>query len=306
MKKLLITIAATALLFFVADRTLGLALGWLYSRSNATDEYKVSATCTETTAPVLFMGSSRCLHHYVPQVFQQVLGQPCFNAGDWGIKNIYYHYGLLSNVLTRYTPQTIVLEVHPSEWLALPFSGPERAGTLAPYCGMSQGCDSMLRLAGSYWPYRLSHVYRYAGTLPNLVAGRWGPMDRSLGGWRPLDGQIDTVGVEPEQFPFDQDGDRIQLLNRFADLCRQHHIRLVLAVSPMYVCADDDTFAFIRDFGRRRGLTVLDHFRDTAFVGHRDLFFDRGHLNRKGALRFSQVLAKEMGGAPGNRYCFVW
>lgn len=294
MRKLLTTIAVTALLFFVADRTLGLGLAWLYERSNATDEYKVSASCTETTAPVLFMGSSRCLHHYVPRVFERELGRDCFNAGDWGIKNIYYHYGLLSNILTRYTPETIVLEVHPSEWLALPFSGPERAGSLAPYCGMSQGCDSMLRLAGSYWPYRLSHVYRYAGTLPNLVAGRWGPMDRRLKGWRPMDGVADTTGMKPERFDFEHDADRIALLDRFTSLCRQNHIRLILAVSPMYVCCDDDVFAFVRDYGRRHGLTVLDHFRDSAFVGHRELFYDRGHLNREGALRFSQVLAREL------------
>ena len=295
MKKLLINTLVAVLLFLAADRTLGLGLEWLYERSNATDEYKVSASCRETTAPVLFMGSSRCLHHYVPAIFEARLGRACFNAGDWGIKNIYYHYGLLSCILERYTPELIVLEVHPSEWLQLPFSGAERAGSLAPYCGMSAGCDSMLRLAGSYWSYRLSHVYRYAGSLPNLVAGRWGPMDRSLNGWRPLEGTVDTVGVEAEKFDFERDAERIRLLERFAEKCRSRHIRLVLAVSPMYVCTEDDVFGFIHDFARRQGLTLLDHFRDTAFVGHRELFFDRGHLNREGAERFSRVVAGEIG-----------
>lgn len=294
MKKLLTTILMTALLFFVADRTLGFVLGALYEHSNATDEYKVSASCCQTRDSVLFMGSSRCLHHYVPSIFEQELGMPCFNAGDWGIKNIYYHYGLLSNILSRYTPSVIVLEVHPSEWLALPFSGPERAGSLAPYCGMSEGCDEMLKRAGSYWPYRLSHVYRYAGSLPNLLAGPWGPMDRQLKGWRPMDGIVDIADIEAEEFAFEPDAERIELFTRFADTCREHHIRLMLAVSPMYVCTDDDVFGFLHDFAKKHDLLLFDHFRDPHFIGHQELFYDRGHLNRQGAMLFSSMLSKEV------------
>ena len=151
MKKLFIHILIIAGLFFVIDRTVGLLLKQLYSQSNTTDEYKIGFSNTETTDEMLFMGSSRCLHHFVPSVFEEAYGITCFNTADWGIKNIYYHYGLLGNILSRYTPKAIVLEIHPCDFLDTPYSGTERAGSLAPFCGMSDECDEMLKISGNYW-----------------------------------------------------------------------------------------------------------------------------------------------------------
>ena len=294
MKKLLLHIAIVACLFFVFDRLLGFGLGLLYSQSNATDEYKISYSNETTRAPILFFGSSRCLHHYVPTIFEKELGKSCFNAGDWGIKNIYYHYGLLSNILTRYTPQTIIFEIHPSEWIALPFSGTERANSLAPYCGMSDGCDEMLRQSGNYWKYQLSWVYRYSGSFPSLLTGKFGSMDRSLKGWKPMDGVMDTTGIKAEEYPFSIDQARIQLLERFIKDCQANGIQLIMIVSPMYICSNEDVFQFPRELAKRHGITFLDHYRDSDFVGNAELFYDFGHLNKQGAILFSKKISKEL------------
>lgn len=294
MKKLLKCILITACLFFVFDRAIGLALKTLYKTSNATDEYKISYSCETTRDSILLMGSSRCLHHYVPSIFEKELGMTCYNAGDWGIKNIYFHYGLLCNILERYTPRSIVLEIHPSEWLALPFSGTERAGSLAPYCGMSMGCDEMLRLTGKYWAYRLSVAYRYTGEIPTLMAGKLGTMDRNLKGWKPLEGVMDTVGVKAEEYPFPLDEQRIALLQRFIDTCKERHIQLVVCVSPMYVCTNEDAFRFPRELAQKCQIPFLDHYRDTSFVHKQELFYDFGHMNRSGAEKYSRMIAKEL------------
>ncbi len=300
MKKLILHIAVTACLFFLFDRTSGVCLQYLYRQSNATDEYKVSYANETTCDSVLFFGSSRCLHHYVPAIFEKELGQSCFNTADWGIKNIFYHYGLLGNILSRYTPQTIVFEVHPCDWLDTPFSGTERATSLAPYCGMSDACDEMLKLAGGYWPYQLSMAYRYCGSLPNLLSGRLGSMDRSLKGWKPMDGVLDTVGVKAEEYPFPIDTQRVRLMERFINDCKQKNISLVLAVSPMYVCTSDDAFKYPRELAEKHRLPFLDHYRDSAFVGHTEYFYDFGHLNRKGAERYSAIVAKQLKGIIGS------
>lgn len=294
MKKLLLHIVIIAGLFFIFDRTLGLGLQVLYRQSNATDEYKISYSNETTRDSVLFFGSSRALHHYVPSIFEKALGSSCYNAADWGIKNIYYHYGLLGNVLTRYTPKTIVLEVHPCDWLQTPFSGKERATSLAPYCGMSEPCDEMLHLSGKYWAYRLSMVYRYTGSLPSLITGKLGTMDRRLKGWKPMEGVLDTVGVKAEEYPFPVDTERIALLERFITDCQKHHIRLVMAASPMYVCSKEDVFKLPCELAAKHNVQFLDHYRDSSFVGHAELFYDFGHLNRKGAERYSELVSKEL------------
>lgn len=294
MKKLFLHIAIVACLFFLFDRSLGFGLKYLYRQSNATDEYKISYSNETTQDSILFFGSSRCLHHYVPFIFEKELGKSCYNAGDWGIKNIYYHYGLLSNILERYTPSMIVFEIHPSEWLALPFSGTERAGSLAPYCGMSKGCDEMLKLSGNYWKYQLSNVYRYTGSLPNLLIGKFGSMDRSLKGWKPMDGVLDTTGIKAEEYPFPVDPNRVALLERFIKECQQHHIQLIMIESPMYICSEQDVFKFVRELAEKHHLPFLDHYRDSDFVGHAEYFYDFGHLNKQGAILFSQKISKEL------------
>lgn len=294
MKKLIISIIITACLFVLFDRAFGLGLKWLYAQSNATDEYKINYSNETTRDSVLFFGSSRCLHHYVPAIFEKELGKSCFNAADWGIKNIYYHYGLLGNILTRYTPQTIIFEIHPCDWLKTPFSGTERAASLAPYCGMSDASDEMLKLSGKYWPCQLSWTYRYTGSLPNLLTGKLGSMDRSLKGWKPMDGIMDTTGVKAEEYPFPIDIERVKLLERFINECQQHHIRLIMVESPMYICSKQDVFKFPRDLASKHHIKFIDHYRDSNFVGHLELFYDFGHLNRKGAELFSEILSKEL------------
>ena len=294
MKKLLIHIAIVICLFFVIDRALGLGLKFLYNQSNATDEYKISYSNETVQDPLLFFGSSRCMHHYVPAIFEKELGIKCFNTADWGIKNIYYHYGLLGNILSRYTPKTIVFEIHPCDWLATPFSGVERASSLAPHCGMSDACDEMLKLSGKYWPCQLSWVYRYTGSLPNLLTGKLGSMDRSLKGWKPMDGVMDTTGVVAEEYPFPVDTARVALLERFINDCKRNNIQLIITFSPMYVCSKEDVLKFPRELAQKHQLTFIDHYRDSDFVGHPELFYDFGHLNRKGAELFSQKLSKEL------------
>ena len=227
MKKLLLHIVIVICLFFVIDRTLGLGLGYLYRISNVTDEYKIGYSNEKTRDSLLFIGSSRCLHHYVPSIFEKELGMTCFNAADWGIKNIYYHYGQLGNILSRYTPKKIVFEVHPCDFLDTPYSGTERAGSLAPFCGMSDACDEMLKIAGNYWKYQLSWVYRYTGSFPSLITGKLGSMDRSLKGWKPLDGVLDTTGLVAEEYPFPIKQEKINLLERFIKDCKQKDIGLI-------------------------------------------------------------------------------
>ena len=62
----------------------------------------------------------------------------------------------------------------------------------------------------------------------------------------------------------------------------------------MYVCSKEDVLKFPRDLAQKHHLTFIDHYRDSDFVGHAELFYDFGHLNRKGAELFSQKLSKEL------------
>ena len=119
-------------------------------------------------------------------------------------------------------------------------------------------------------------------------------MDRSLKGWKPMDGIMDTTGVVAEEYPFPVDTARVALLERFINDCKKNNIQLIITFSPMYVCSKEDVLKFPRDLAQKHQLTFIDHYRDSDFVGHPELFYDFGHLNRKGAELFSQKLSKEL------------
>ena len=121
-----------------------------------------------------------------------------------------------------------------------------------------------------------------------------GNMDRSLKGWKPLDGVLDTIGIKAEEYPFPVDQERIDLLERFIKDCKQKNIQLSLIVSPMYLCSEKDVYKIPRELAEKYQIPFIDHYRDSAFVGHPELFYDFGHLNRKGAEIYSKKICEEL------------
>ena len=119
-------------------------------------------------------------------------------------------------------------------------------------------------------------------------------MDRSLKGWKPLDGVLDTVGIKVEEYPFPIDQERIDLLERFINDCKQKNIQLSLIVSPMYICSKEDVYKVPRELAAKYNIPFIDHYKDTTFTGHPELFYDLGHLNRQGALIYSKMVCEEL------------
>ena len=78
------------------------------------------------------------------------------------------------------------------------------------------------------------------------------------------------------------------------DICNNNHIQLVLAVSPMYICSKEDAFKFPRELAEKRQIPFLDHYKDSNFVGKKELFYDFGHMNKTGAELFSTIISKEL------------
>jgi hypothetical protein len=89
-------------------------------------------------------------------------------------------------------------------------------------------------------------------------------------------------------------------LEAIARYCRLRHIRLVLLMPP--VCraytlkADPRQLAYVQHtaqmLGRAYGAQVLDYSQDVRFTD--EDFFDSDHLNDRGAMKFSEMLRKEL------------
>ena len=160
MKRFLCWLLMMLVILFGIDRSSSFIMGILYRNSKATNEYKINYVVNKMNQPVIFMGSSRCHHTYIPSIISDTLVLPVYNAGLWGEQNIYFQYGLLCDILSRYTPKVICYEIHPIDFMATPYSGIERISSLSPFIGRSKGCDSLFKLNHIYVEYKISHLYR--------------------------------------------------------------------------------------------------------------------------------------------------
>lgn len=282
---------------FVADRIMGYVFQYCYQTTTTTDERKINYAIHKTQAPVLFMGSSRCHHHYIPSIIGDTLQQEVYNAGLWGMRNIYFQYGLLSNILERYMPRTICLEIHPIDFLHTPFSDIDKAGNLSPFIGCSVGCDEVLKDAGLYYKCKLSLLYRYNSLFANVLIGNLTDRSSNIQGYKPLTGQMDTLhkDIKPEEFEFPLDSKKIYYLQAFIDRCRAEDINLIFLYSPMYAASEvTGLFDLPDSIAQANNIPFINCYRLEGITGKPEYYADYGHLNDRGARKYSAIVASKL------------
>lgn len=298
MKKFLLRILIIVALTFALERPLGYLAGFFYKTTTTTDEYKLNQATYEMDDPIVFMGSSRCHHHYIPTIIQDTFKKDVYNAGLWGMRNIYFQYALLHNILKRYTPKVIFLEIHPIDYLQIPVSTVETVVRLTPFTDYTEECNEVLKKADFYYKCKLSELYRYNSEFAFLLIGnisvRTPP---EFKGFKPLYGKLDTTieEIKPESFPYPGDKDRLHYLQAFIDICKEKNIKLVFLVSPMYNAGNyTELFRIPDSLAKKNNIPFFNHYGMDGITNHSEYFHDFGHLNEEGAKKYSSMIASEL------------
>ncbi|MES2826873.1 MAG: hypothetical protein V4687_01905 [Bacteroidota bacterium] len=297
MKKFIIRLLVIIVFIFIADRALSLVVKKFYRSTTTTDEFKLNSVIYDVKDPILFMGSSRSHHHYIPSIISDTLDKQVYNAGLWGMRNIYFQYGLLCNILERYTPQTICLELHPIDYLKTPYSDVTTVGPLIPFMNYSKGNDDVLKNGNIYYKGMVSHLYRYNSEFANILAGN--VSKRSLAadkGYKSLSGKLDTSTgkIEPEKFIFPNDSDKIRYLQLFINKCKEKKINLIFLFSPMYAVEKSNVFDIPNQIAKKNNIPFINHYYFEGITGHPEYYHDFGHLNDAGAKKYSSAIASEL------------
>ena len=70
-------------------------------------------------------------------------------------------------------------------------------------------------------------------------------------------------------------------------------VKIIFSVSPSLVITKRSEFErWIRNYAARHGVDLLDLQADERFLKHPTLFYDYTHLNRQGAVLFSQLVSE--------------
>lgn len=296
MEKFIKSLLIIILLTVIADRALSYVVNIFYKTTTTTNEYKINTVIYKMDAPVVFMGSSRAHHHYVPSIIEDSLNVGVYNAGLWGMRNIYFQYAFLNNILKRYTPKVIILEVHPIDFLQTPFSDIETVGPFTPFIGYTPECDEVLKKAGLYYRGQISHLYRYNGQFANILSGNITTRSFSSDkGYKPLQGKLDTTfKIKPEKFPFPVDRERVKYLQAFIDKCKEKNIKLIFTFSPMYAVEKSNLFEVPNLLARKNNIPFLNYYDLKGITGHAEFYYDFGHLNDEGAKQYSRFIGGKL------------
>jgi hypothetical protein len=225
-------------------------------------------------------------------VFEGKLGRESYNVGH-DAAGMLFHTAMLKGILTRYRPETIILDFRPDELAKNPPSL-QMLSVLLPYYRDHQEIRKIIQLRSPAERLKLlSGIYPFNSQLLTILLAnriRWTDDHGFVplrGHWnRPLAGPVPAPrgGLDPLSS---------RAFLEFLDLARGNGISLRVVVSPIFQTRPDRP-ASIRTaeaICRQRDIPFFDYSRDDRFLKRPDLFHDPNHLNAEGATLFSEILS---------------
>lgn len=280
---------------YAVDRLGGMVMWWINQHTHDVSGPKIKYLVNDVHEDVLLMGTSRCNLHYVPSIISDTLGLSVYNGGIDGSSNIYAHYLMLNHILSVHIPKVICLEVMTRDFSrqADPFN---TLTFFAPYFGINEGADSLFRIAGNYWKYRMSHLYRYNAKAASNIAGLLvNRQEEGDNGYIPC--------PKPTHYPSilkhsntikNVDNMKLKYVQKFINLCHKNDIKLVFMVSPMFTKIDDDHYDVLKAIAKQNGIPFLDYHKKGLYHDHPEYFKDPRHLWDRGARLYSSVFASDL------------
>lgn len=295
MKKLIVSLLALIIGFFIVDRCGGRVMFWVHKHSNDISAPKLTHLSEGVDEEIVMLGASRCNLHYVPSVIADTMGKRVYNGGIDGSKNIFSHYFALRMMLRHHVPEIVCLEVMPEDYRESADSY-DATTFFAPYIGVDEEADSIFRLAGNYWPYRLSHLYRFNAKAVSNIGGLAVRRNRNEdNGYVP----VPKPAIAPSRpdsihTPDKVDMVKLRYVDKFIALCRENGIRLVFVVSPAYSVPDEDLYDVLKKKSSEAGVPFLDYHTKGLFADRPDFFKDADHLWHEGAVAYSSIFAGDL------------
>lgn len=297
MKNLIISILAIITLAFTIDRIGGNCMWWVNQHTNDVSGPKIKYLADSINESVIFMGTSRCNSHYVPTIISDSIGMSCYNGGVDASDCIYAHYLVLNLILQHHTPNVICLEVMTSDYTTPKGHNPtETVSFFAPYFGRNQSADSIFMLAGTYYKYMISHLYRYnAKAVSNIAGLLYSRQNGSINGYLPgPPPPIFPDKLDNAKTPSTVDSCKLEYVKKFINICHSHNIKLIFVVSPRYSLVEIDYYNPLKQLANEMNIPFLDYHTKGLFTDHPEYFKDSGHLWDKGARLYSAIFASDL------------
>ena len=301
MKNFIFSFVCLILVVFCFDRVGGLFLRSLYFHSKSTVDVKIREVINDCNIDMIFLGSSRCHHHYDIRVIEDSIPLQAYNAGVRGGSNIYFNFALFELILEKYSPKIIVYDLIPGDF-AKDDNSYDKLIPLSPYYGLSVVVDSLFEEGQLGWKYDLSHLYRFNGKLFTTLGGAFMESDPMIfKGFQPKFGNYIVKNVVKKDMigngtrsSYMIDKNKMRYIKRLLSLCQQKSITIVFSISPSFLFTSSEDYSEVKNLAQSENIPFLDYLNRQEFVGQPQLFYDDVHLNKDGARLYSSMIAHDL------------
>jgi hypothetical protein len=287
---------------FILDRKGGDVLEKYYFTQKSGEGSITTYALDECKDDVLIFGSSRANHHYVSKLIGDSLQLSCYNLGRNGM-NILYADALLKEILKRYHPKMIILDVMENEFSFLSINNGLKKTTTAllPYLDEHPALASVISLSGDYEvaKAKLSNIYPYNSLLIPILQHHLTDVGmKNENGFQPLTKKMD---VEKENqwlrsIPAPViDTNSVNVMQEFLKIVSANNIVLYAIISPAYLqVPNQKEVAMMNDILQQYHFTLWNYSGDSTWSTHPELFRDAVHLNEEGAIVFSEDVVQRI------------
>ena len=293
MKKFVFRVLVFFFSIIVLDVLFGYACQYMNNHSKGGGVKSRYYVCKESHEKVLVFGSSRAKHHYVPDIIEDSLGLSCYNTGEDG-NGIIFCYGVLKMITQRYKPRLIIYDV--SFFDIYKDDNMKYVDLLKPYY-YEAGIDSIFWSVNPKTQLMMhSSLYRFNTTCLRIIGDFFHPVSITPKGYLPLTKVMD---YEPQEDNVQEQREidclKLQYFERFIQCASENNIRIVFCVSPLYRSSKmESSYQPIRNICKKYGLPFIFNASVPEISTEKEYFYDRTHMNDRGARLFTQIFLKEM------------
>ena len=293
-KKILINLTVILFTIFIFDFIIGSTLRYFYFKESSGLHYLTTNSIDKIESEIIVIGSSRATHHYVPEVFENLLKTDFWNAGRDG-HNIFYQLAIMKAILKRYTPKIIIVDLD----ISFKKESFERLNSLLPYYKKHEEIRDIIKLRGPYEKIKLlSQIYPFNSIILTIIIGNLKinkiRKPNNKGYIAERRGWNDDIERKNSKI-YTPDSQKIETLKEMIKLSKNSGAKLIAVYSPLFTIENTNPGIDIcKKLCLSENVPLYNFINDTLFINNKTLFHNKLHLNHYGASIFSQIIANRI------------
>lgn len=300
MNRFLLKIALFFALVAVIDVVSGFAFKKMVGSAKYGETYNSNYISNICTDDIIILGSSHADRHYVPSVIQDSLGFSCYNCGEPGC-GIIPAYPRYKMVAERKKPLLVIYEATPGYDYYVSDDYSKYLGRVRQYSEKKPVAELYEAFGDELEPLRLmSNMFRNNSSVVHNVMDLFVPT-KDYRGYGPLYGVLTEEAIAQEaETQVEKDAkthviDSLKLSyveKLFADV-KADGVNMICIISPQFKATTDlqmDDYQPVIQLCEKYGVPFINNKCYDGITGQRELFQDFGHLNDKGARKYTASL----------------